>query len=219
MSQTACRFEKPVTRVVAFDYLLYLPKGYEEGGSWPLILFLHGAGERGHDLTLLNKHPLPKLLMGESDLPFVVVSPQCPEDNWWPMMVDDLAVLLDDVMTRYRIDPKRVYLTGLSMGGFGTWALACAHPELFAAIAPICGGIYGPTSAVQVLKDVPVWAFHGALDPVVPVESSERLVDELRQVGGDVRLTVYPDLEHDSWTVTYNNPELYDWFLSHTKGG
>lgn len=219
MSQTACRFEKPVTRLVAFDYLLYLPKGYEAGGSWPLILFLHGAGERGHDLTLLNKNPLPKLLVGESDLPFVVVSPQCPEDNWWPMMVDDLTVLLDDIMARYRIDPQRVYLTGLSMGGFGTWALACAHPERFAAIAPICGGIYGPTSAVQVLKDVPVWAFHGALDPVVPVESSEKLIDELRQVGGNVRLTVYPDLQHDAWTVTYNNPELYDWFLSHTKGG
>ncbi|MGI6374802.1 MAG: dienelactone hydrolase family protein [Anaerolineae bacterium] len=216
MSQTTCRLEKPITRVVTLDYWLHLPPGYEDGGEWPLILFLHGAGERGSDLQLLKKHPLPAMLDApDADLPFIVVSPQCPLEGWWSMMTPDLVALLDDIEARYRVDRQRVYLTGLSMGGFGAWALAIAAPERFAAIAPICGGYHGPTWFVRALQGVPVWAFHGAQDPVVPLEMTERLVDTLREAGGDVRLTVYPELEHDSWTVTYHNPALYDWFLSH----
>jgi len=218
MAQIACHLQKAVTRIVSLDYLLHLPAGYEQAGPWPLILFLHGAGERGNDLSLLNKNPLPAMLEAqETNLPFVVVSPQCPGDDWWPMMVDELMVLLEDVEQRYNIDRSRVYLTGLSMGGFGAWSLACAHPERFAAIAPICGGYHGPSPMVRTLKDTPVWAFHGAKDPVVPVEQTLQLVEELRQVDGDVRVTVYPELEHDCWTITYHNPELYDWFLSHTQ--
>ena len=137
--QVAHHLERPVTRVVSLDYLLYLPKGYESGGPWPLILFLHGAGERGADLELLKKHPLPAMLAGDdADLPFIVVSPQCPAERWWPALTDELLVLLDDAIERYNVDESRVYLTGLSMGGFGTWALAIAHSERFAAIAPIC---------------------------------------------------------------------------------
>jgi predicted peptidase len=218
MAQIACHLHKTVTRIVTLDYLLHLPGGYEQGGPWPLIIFLHGAGERGSDLSLLNKNPLPAMLAAdETEFPFVVVSPQCPTENWWSMMVDELLALLDDVEARYNVDRNRVYLTGLSMGGFGAWSLASAHPERFAAIAPICGGYHGPSWFVRALKQVPVWAFHGAKDPVVPVEQTLRLVEELRQVDGDVRVTVYPELEHDSWTATYHDPELFEWFLSHAR--
>ncbi|NLX37452.1 MAG: phospholipase [Chloroflexi bacterium] len=216
MSQTACRLTKPITRTVTLDYWLHLPDGYDQGGEWPLILFLHGAGERGNDLESLKRNPLPAMLDDPGiSMPFIVVSPQCPPNGWWSTMTEELLVLLDDVESRYRVDRESVYVTGLSMGGFGTWALAIAHPERFAAIAPICGGYHGPAWFVNALREVPVWAFHGARDPVVPLEMTEHLVSLLREAGGKVRLTVYPELEHDSWTVTYHNPELYTWLLSH----
>jgi len=217
MAQQAHTFEVQVTKIVRLDYLLYLPKGYgtDPQKKWPLILFLHGAGERGDDLELVKVHGIPKILKRRRNFPFVVVSPQCSEDAWWPGEVEALAALLDDVVARYAVDPERVYLTGLSMGGFGAWSLAMARPERFAAVAPICGG--GNPKHVGVLKDVPVWAFHGALDPVVPLARSEEMVNALQACGGDVRLTVYPDAEHDSWTRTYEDPELYEWFLRHTR--
>jgi predicted peptidase len=135
-----------------------------------------------------------------------------------------LLGLLDEVTSKYAVDKTRVYLTGLSMGGYGTWNLGLAYPERFAAIAPICGG--GEVIAVLLaqgergaaLKSLGVWAFHGAKDPVVPVEESERMISLLKRVGvKDLELTVYPDAEHDSWTQTYDNQELYDWFLRHQR--
>ena len=151
-----------------------------------------------------------KVANGEA-FPFVLVSPQCPEGIWWS--VDVLCALLDEVLSKYRIDEERVYLTGLSMGGFGTWSLAMARPEQFAAIAPICGG--GDPDQVRRIKDVPVWVFHGAKDGLVPVQKSEEMVRALEACGGDVKLTVYPEAAHDSWTETYDNPDLYAWFLDH----
>jgi predicted peptidase len=217
MTQQAHSFEVQITKTVRLNYLLYLPKGYgtDPHKKWPLILFLHGAGERGDDLELVKVHGIPKILKRRKTFPFIVVSPQCSEDAWWPGEVEALAALLDEVVARYAVDPERVYLTGLSMGGFGAWSLAMARPERFAAVAPICGG--GNPGRVCVLKDVPVWAFHGALDPVVPLARSEEMVNALKACGGDVRLTVYPDAEHDSWTRTYDDPELYAWFLRHTR--
>jgi predicted peptidase len=123
--------------------------------------------------------------------------------------------MLDEVIGQHAVDPDRVYLTGLSMGGYGTWSLAMAYPEIFAAIAPICGG--GMTEWLFMLKDMPVWAFHGAEDPAVPLERGQRMVDALRAAGGDVRFTVYPGCGHDSWTQTYENPQLYEWFLQHKR--
>jgi predicted peptidase len=179
------------------------------------MLFLHGAGERGDNLARIKVYGPPKLLEGKRDFPFVVASPQCPaRERWHP---DSLAALLDEIEATYRIDVDRLYVTGLSMGGFGTWALAIAQPRRFAAIAPICGG--GKPDEVAAIKHVPVWAFHGARDRIVPLESSTRMVEALRDAGGDVRFTVYPDLGHDSWTPTYANPELYTWLLEHRRPG
>jgi predicted peptidase len=207
------------------DYLLFLPKGYHRRASkrWPLILFLHGAGERGHNLDLVKAHGPPKLVASQPGFPFLVVSPQCPEHAIWD--TDALLRLLEDVIARHKVDPARVYLTGLSMGGYATWTLGACHPERFAAIAPICGGgalvevLLGSHETSDALKTLAVWAFHGARDPVVPVEESERMVRAFQQAGAaDVKLTVYPEAEHDSWTETYANPELYEWFLKHSRG-
>jgi predicted peptidase len=126
-----------------------------------------------------------------------------------------LINLVDDVAARYKVDKKRIYLTGLSMGGYGTWALAAAYPERFAAIAPICGG--GSRIMSLRLKDMPIWVFHGAKDKVVSIEESEEMVKAIRNRGGNVKFTIYPDAGHDSWTESYNNQELYDWFLEHSK--
>jgi len=215
--QSEQMFEKEITKTVSLRYLLYLPKGYGEKKEqkWPLLLFLHGAGERGTDINLVKKHGPSKLIEQGRDFPFIIVSPQCPANAWWTEMTDSLAPLLDEVQSKYAVDPDRVYLTGLSMGGFGTWTLACRYPERFAAIAPICGG--GEWYLTYRLKNVPVWAFHGAKDPVVPLRESTEMIEALKRTGGDAQLTVYPEAEHDSWTETYNNPKLYDWFLSHRR--
>lgn len=213
-TQEAQAFAAAVTKKVACRYLLYLPKGYERGRKrWPLILFLHGAGERGKDLELVKKHGPPRLIAQGHQLPFIVVSPQCPSQRWWAE--DVLNALLDHILANYRVDARRVYLTGLSMGGYGTWALACDHPERFAAIAPICGG--GNRLLAHRLKDLPIWAFHGARDDVVPLAESQKMADAVNAAGGKARLTVYPDAGHDSCTATYANPQLYKWFLRHRR--
>ncbi|MCP5520546.1 MAG: alpha/beta hydrolase [Verrucomicrobiales bacterium] len=223
-AQQSLSFKQTLNRSVGASYLLFLPKGYGEDAAkqWPLMLFLHGAGERGDNLALVAVHGPPKLVANQPDFPFILVSPQCPEGQTWDN--DTLLALLDQVMGKYSVDPGRVYLTGLSMGGFGTWSLGIAHPEKFAAIAPICGGgdvikvLLADPAKAPALRSLPVWAFHGGKDPVVNPAESQRMVDALKRVGcEDVRLTVYPEAQHDSWTETYNNPELYRWFLSHHR--
>lgn len=206
------------------DYLLFLPDGYENSSQkkWPLILFLHGAGERGTNVWMVAKHGPPKVVAEKPNFPCIVVSPQCPENRIWSR--DLLLGLLDHVLQTYSVDPTRVYLTGLSMGGYGTWDLGLSHPERFAAIAPICGGgeyitvLLASRSKAEALKSLPVWAFHGGKDNVVPLSESERMVDLLKRSGvKQVKLTVYPNAGHDSWTETYNNPEFYDWLLKHRR--
>jgi predicted peptidase len=219
MSQQALTMRSQVE--VQLSYWLYLPQDYaaNAGHEWPLILFLHGAGERGDDPAMVKRNGIPRLLEQGSHLPFVVVSPQCPAHSmWW---AESLAVmaLLDQVCRTHTVDANRLYLTGLSLGGYGTWHLAALYPDRFAAIAPICGGgirFHGFPERVSLLKHVPVWAFHGAKDPSVPVEESAKMVRALEECGGEVRFTVYPEAKHDSWTETYDNPELYEWFLSHS---
>ncbi|HET9920511.1 MAG TPA: prolyl oligopeptidase family serine peptidase [Ktedonobacteraceae bacterium] len=212
-------FEKQIIFPVTLHYLLYLPKEYDpqQTRRWPLVLFLHGAGERGQNLHLVAHHGPPKLVEEGHDFPFILVSPQCPAKGWWASKstAHALAALLDDIEHNYAVDPDRVYVTGLSMGGYGTWSLATSFPRRFAAIAPICGG--GNTADVCVLRSVPVWAFHGAEDHVVPLREGQGMVDALRHCGGDVRFTVYPGVEHDSWTQTYNNPEFYNWLLAQRR--
>jgi len=211
-------FEKTITKTLTCKYLLFLPEGYgEKDKRWPLMLFLHGAGERGDDLNKVKVHGPPKIVEKQKDFPFIVVSPQCPTGLWWNDQLEVLINLLDDIVARYDVDTERVYLTGLSMGGFGTWALASRYPDRFAAIAPICGG--GMRIMSFGLTKTPVWAFHGAQDKVVPLQESEEMVAAIKARGGNAKLTVYPDAGHDSWTKTYNNQELYDWLLKHRRVG
>ena len=212
-----------VSQTFEMHYLCSLPQDYDakSGRTWPLLLFLHGAGERGTDLQRVAIHGPPKLVKAGTNFPFIIIAPQCPEGKRWDG--EDLLQLLDHVTKQYAVDKTRVYLTGLSMGGYGTWSLGVTHPERFAAIAPICGG--GQTIDVLLsgnraaaLKAMGVWAFHGAKDPVVPLEESQRMVDALKKIGvRDVKLTVYPEAGHDSWTETYNNPEFFEWLLKHKR--
>ncbi len=217
-------FTGQVTKKVSVNYLLFLPEGYdlERRKRWPLILFLHGAGERGTNVNLVAVHGPPKIVAKKPGFPFVVVSPQCPSGQRWDN--DVVLALLDDIEKNYRIDKKQIYLTGLSMGGYGTWSLGLTRPERFAAIVPICGGgdpllvLLADPKKQAALKSLPVWAFHGAKDPVVPLQESRRMIDALKQFGcRELELTVYPEAQHDSWTETYDNPKLYDWLLQHSR--
>ena len=224
--QTAHQFTFQHTETATIRYLLVLPKGCDLKGEkrWPLILFLHGAGERGTDIWKVAVHGPPREVTTHPDFPFIVVAPQCPEGRIWSS--DALLGLLDEIQKTCPVDGTRVYLTGLSMGGYGTWELGLSHPERFAAIAPICGGAnlitplltsFEPSKAAAA-HSLAIWAFHGGKDPVVPLAESQRMVDWLKTHGmPDVKLTVYPDAQHDSWTETYKNPELYDWFLKHQR--
>lgn len=208
--QTVHNFSKEIKVTVSANYLLYLPKDYSENNeSFPLVLFLHGAGERGNDLEKVKVHGLPRLINEGKEFPFIVVSPQCPEDMFWS--TDVLSALLDEIEANYRVDKNRIYVTGLSMGGNGTWSLALAEPNRFAAIAPVCG--WSVPSVACTIKHLPIWVFHGAKDDVVPISASEIMVERLKSCDGNVKFTVYPEANHDSWTETYNNEELYKWFL------
>ncbi len=217
--QQAHTFTKQLTITVTRHYLFSLPKDYDprQPERWPLVLFLHGLGERGDDLYALTRHGPPKLVEEGQDFPFLFLSPQCPTYGWWTWETNiaALAALLDEIESAYLIDPDQVYVTGLSMGGYGTWALATAYPHRFAAIAPICGG--GDPSTVCAIRHLPVWAFHGENDSVVPLQETEAMVKALQACGGHVTLTVYPGVDHDSWTQTYANPQLYTWLLQHRR--
>jgi predicted peptidase len=214
-------FTHTSTRQHSLKYIVHLPEGYDANSDkkWPVLLFLHGAGERGTDVQKVTVHGPPKLRKLGKDLPFIIVSPQCPTDETWQS--EPLLGLLDHVLEAYQADRQRVYLTGLSMGGFGSWGLLARHPDRFAAVAPVCGGgqiidILLGGSRMPRLREIPVWAFHGAKDNVVLPEESERMVRSLKRIGNSkVELTIYPEADHDSWTETYNNPKFYDWLLQH----
>lgn len=214
VGQHEATFETRVVRDVSARYLIYLPRSYDRNRAerWPLLLFLHGAGERGDDIQRIKVNGPPKFLPATDDFPFVVVSPQAGSDSIWSNLAMD--ALIDDVVRRYRLDPDRVYLTGLSMGGYGIWQLAMEFPRRFAAIAPVSAG--GVPSGACALKHLPVWAFHGAKDDIVPLDRAKQIIDRIRACpgqSGDVRLTVYPDASHDAWTRAYADSALYSWLL------
>ena len=195
------------------NYVLYLPTAahYPPAG-WPLILFLHGSQQRGDDPAVLYRLPILSFAEEDRGFPFVTIVPQCPQRMYWSPKA--LKQLLDAVEGMITIDKARVYLTGFSMGGYGTWQTAAALPGVFAAIAPLCGLSDLPDAPL--LASIPVWAFHGARDENVPLSESRKMIRALRRAGDDVRLTVYPDLAHDCWTMTYNDSRLYLWFLAHS---
>ena len=206
---------------VRVNYLLYAPGAYGKDLSrrWPLIVFLHGGGERGDDPALLTGQPLPKTLAGTTTFPAVVLSPQLPlRFTYWSDLIDPVDALVQRLERRYAIDPRRLYLTGLSTGGFGTWEYGLRHPKRFAALVPIAGGYRqgGVPGNICALRDVPIWAFHGASDTVVPPYASEIPVKALRACGSKVvRLTLYPGGDHySSWVRAYADPALWRWLFS-----
>jgi predicted peptidase len=192
-------------------YSTHLPQEYDKDKNklWPLVLFLHGAGERGDDLEKLKAHGPPKLAAQGRRFPFIILAPLCPKDSWWNNEINNVIELLDEIESNYNVDRSRIYLTGISMGGYGVWGLAAEIPGRLAAIAPICGG--GDPANATLIKDIPMWVFHGDKDPTVPLEKSQEMVDAVRAAGGNPRLTVYPGVEHDSWTITYESDEFWQW--------
>lgn len=207
------------------DYLLYVPEDYgqEPQKPWPLILYLHGGDRRNATLTLLENDFLPSTLKKQGDFAFIVVSPlgESKEYEFWPesKMVDSVFILLDEIQTTVSVDPNRIYLTGASSGGNGTWGIGLQHPEYFAALAPVMGYYGWPFTVPEnicELKNVPVWAFHGEKDNVIPLDAEQMLVGALEDCGGDVEFTVFPGEGHDIEKQVYANPDLYIWFLSHT---
>jgi len=198
-----------------FDYLLYLPKDYDADmtARWPLLVFLHGAGETGTNVARVAVNGPPAEIEKGRDFPAVVISPQAPVYNWAPAA---LEAFIDDLSHQYRVDRSRICVTGLSMGGIGTWGLAVRHPERYAAVAPLCG--YGDTGQAANMKALPVWAFHGMLDGTIPYTYSTSMVEAVRQGGGDPRLTLYPSVGHDVWVPVYAGTEIYDWLFAQRRG-
>lgn len=229
--QVAQTLKKKITKELSLDYWLFLPQSYsaKSDKKWPVIVFLHGSGERGNNLGELERvkvHGPPMMVEKDPNFGFIVVSPQCKANSWWDWSLDELNAMLDKVLADVKnADPDRVYLTGLSMGGLGSFTWVMEYPERFAAVAPICGGGVYQTSEglssekMQQLQNLPFWIFHGEDDHDVSVEQSKQMAAGLKAYGvKDVKLTTYPGVDHNSWTRTYANPELYKWFLQHRRG-
>jgi predicted peptidase len=223
----------------AYRYKVYVPPGYDPARRWPVVLFLHGAGERGSDGELQVQVGLaPAIRRAPERVPAIVVFPQAPKDSSWSGTPGRMAIqALDQTMREFRGDPKRVYLTGLSMGGYGTWQLALEHPKRFAALVPICSGVTYPrpnatwlrVTAVPAdapdpyavvargVRHIPVWAFHGDSDQAVPVTQSRKMVEALRAAGSPAKYTEYPGVGHNSWDLAYAEPALWDWLFAQRK--
>ena len=195
-----------------YPYQLFVPKGYlaDSATPYPLLIFLHGSGERGDDVAKVKVHGPPKIADRDPAFPFLTVSPLLGTDQDWD--IDKLDRLVDHIAKTYRVDPARVYLTGLSRGGHASWRWAIAEPKRFAAVAAVAGR-GNPGEACR-LMDLPVWAFHGDRDDVVVPEGSFNMARAIRACGGrKVRLTIYPDLGHNAWDPAYDDPALYAWLL------
>jgi len=213
MSDPASSFS--LRRSSALPYVVYVPEGRQPKGL-PVILYLHGRGESGTDGWLATAIGLPDQIRRKSGRwPFLVLIPQKPQtDVLWPAHRDELNQILRNVQAEFEPDPHRRYITGLSQGGNGTFELCESLDWNFAAAAPVCGWV-DPTWAASQLRSIPIWAFHGDKDPVVPVTRSIEAVEAIVAAGGEAKLTRYPDLTHNSWDAAYNEGELPSWFLSH----
>lgn len=191
-----------------------MPKEYATTkAAYPLVIYLHGGSQGGKDLSKLKTYGLPCLVAQGREFNFIIASPQCPDGKFWSTETwfDSLYA---DLTTRYRIDPKRVYLTGISMGGYGTWSTAIAYPDRFAAIVPLCGG--GDSTQVCRIGQLPVWTFHGTADEIISITETERLVRQLSRCGGNVKFTRLENEGHGIQHL-YENPALYDWLLRQHK--
>lgn len=203
---------------VVRKYAVFIPPAYDGVQEWPLIIFLNGAGECGTDgnlQTTVGLGPAIKRRMG--DWPFIALFPQKPNvADGWDRYDDMVMAQLEQTKLEYRVDAARIYLTGLSQGGYGTWAIAAKHPDMFAAIAPICG--WGDVGWAPALKDIPIWCFHGDADPTVPVKASIQMVDAVKAAGGSPKLTIYKGMGHNVWDRAYQQENLAAWFLEHRRG-
>ena len=207
-----------ISKGIELKYLFYLPDDYDSSTvSYPLVLFLHGAEERGTDIEKVKIHGITKHISQGQNFPFITIAPQCSKSSRWtdPKIVLALTKLIEQTISDYRVDSERVYATGISMGGYGTFAIAIERPDLFSAIIPICGGV--SLDRIHNLKEMPVWIFHGNADQVVPVENSIKAHNELILINDQVKLTIYPGVGHDSWTETYANEAVYAWLLNQRK--
>ena len=214
-------------------YRFSAPATLEPGKTYPLVLFLHGAGERGDDNKAQLKHGVQSIIAGADTLgdPVFLVAPQCPKEIWWSQpaesreslaaagkknsLLDAVLELTADTMKSQPIDSHRLYVTGISMGGFGTWDLLGRIPEKIAAAIPICGG--GDAAQADRFKEVSIWAFHGGSDSVVPVAATRNMVTALEKAGGKPKVTIYPDVDHDSWTQTYDDPQVIRWMIEQRR--
>jgi predicted peptidase len=212
-------------------YRLLKPAKVEDGHKYPLVIFLHGAGERGSDNEKQLIHGVSQFAANRDEYPCFLIAPQCPDGKKWvevdwsadshtmpkePGEVGRLTLgLIEQSIKELTVDPKRVYLTGLSMGGYGTWDLLARRPDLFAAAAPVCGGADEATAPK--IKDIPVWAFHGARDTAVKPARSRNMIAALKKAGGSPKYTEYPDVGHNSWEPAYKDPELFKWLFAQKK--
>ncbi len=203
------------------NYLFFMPRETTAviNGKYPLIVTLHGIGDGGTDLWKVKHEGLPKILDGKNTFPFIVVSPQCPATTEWYYndgVQAKVDKLIDSVIARYPVDTNRIYLTGLSMGGIGTLDLAIRYPKRFAALIPAAFRIEDGWNLCAI-KDIPMWAFHGEKDDIIPFSKAQTVINILTVCGGNPIFTSYPDLYHDAWTRAYNNPAIYDWLLTKKK--
>ncbi len=233
-SETGFLNRKVTVGSVTYLYQVYVPANWNANQKWPVILFLHGAGERGSDGLIQTEVGIGGAIRRHLDwFPAVVVLPQCSKDSWWPLPAMQAQALeaLEKSIQEFNGDRERVYLTGLSMGGYGTWAIAAQNSNKFAALAPICGGIRRPdelrsqpdvpaaqpdpyAETAKSIGKTPVWVFHGGADPVVPPSESKKMVEALKAAGGDVKYTEFEGVGHNSWDKAYGDPELAKWLLN-----
>ncbi|MCC6616672.1 MAG: dienelactone hydrolase family protein [Anaerolineae bacterium] len=202
-------------------YLLFTPGSSEDTRrKQPLILFLHGAGERGSDPELLKRAGLPKIVADDPDsFPYMMLAPQCPDNEWWVYDEQLLLALLDHVILHYLADARRIYLTGCSMGGYGAWMLGAAHPQRFAAIAPVSAPALHRPEDVCALKDTPVWAFHGLADFTVPAQQTEVMIGALCDCGGKPEVTYVEGAGHELTTSAYADQRLFAWMRKQVLSG
>ena len=221
----------------SYRYQVFVPNNWTRKQKWPVILFLHGSGERGETGLPQTDVGIGRAIrMGEKTTPFIVVMPQCRPEKTWTMldMEEQALAALDQAIKEFHGDPEHVYLTGLSMGGYGTWDMAARFPGRFAAYVPVCGGLQGkpdyPSIGGSLAKDAtvsdpyvetarrigktPVWIFHGDSDTSVPVEESRKMAEALKAAGANYKYTEYPGVGHNSWDKAYAEPELVPWLLS-----
>ncbi len=217
MNYTSVLYTK--SKINELRYIMTTPSGFDPSKeSLPMIVFLHGAGERGDDLELVKVHGIPKYFCADNDyrgLRVITLSPQCPADRVWNHMPDQIMDLIEHVASDMNVDKKRITLTGISMGGYGTWEMACMYPDYFAAVAPICGG--GMVWRAGALTKLPIRAFHGTDDFAVPYNASVEMVEAIKHLGGNATLTSYDNVGHDSWTSAYETSDVIEWLAAAEK--